>query len=73
MIKIKEKYVSGYGKVMYTDAAMKKVFEEIVKLCFDTSTFCGETACQSDEFLIKCQEVLPNVVDIIGFEIEDCE
>lgn len=71
MIKIKEKYVSGYGKVVYSDIAMKKVFDEVVKLCFDTSTFCGETACQSFEFLIKCQVVLPNIVDMIGFEISD--
>lgn len=69
--KVKGVYVHGYGKVLYSDAAMREVFDRIVRLCFETQTFCGETACQSDEFLMKCQEVLPDIVDTIGFAIEE--
>lgn len=57
-------------KVSYSDASMRLIFDEIVKLCKNTDCFSGEVAAQSDEFQIKSQDVMANIVDMIGFVLE---
>lgn len=60
-------------KVTYTNAAQKAIFEKIVNFAKETQCFTGESATQDDNFMIESGHLLAEIIDDIGFLVENLD